>query len=257
VNQPGRAQEPNFGSWRLWDPIVGCEAISPGCAHCWAAAAVQDRASRAGDQGSQAWSALTTPDGTWSGEIRADPDLVRAPLGWDTPRRVVLGSLSDLFHPRVEARTIAALFEVVASSPQITYRMLTKRSKRMLHLGNEGLAFPPNLWIGVSIESDEFTWRAEDLLRLNAALIWVSVEPMLGPVPSLPVAALGCVVCAGEIGQGSRPVDTTWVRDLRDACVLSGVPFRYGGLGDEPGLSEPAGLPVLDGEIWAEVPVAP
>jgi len=225
--------------------------VSPGCDRCWAAAAVRGGAAAAA-------SGLVGVEGGWTGEIRFDERSLATPLRWRKPAWVVLGSLCDLFHPRVAAATIEDVLGVVASTPWLTYRVLTKRTKRMLHLGNEGLQFPPNLWLGVSVESDEFAWRAEDLLRVNAHSTWVSVEPMIGPVPSLAVATLGWVVCAPESGEGARPLEADWVRALRDDCVAEGVPFRYGSLGDcELSAGVPApDLPLLDGVVWDQGPLA-
>jgi protein gp37 len=177
-----------------------------------------------------------------------------APLTWDQPGAVVLGSLCDLFHPRVDPGTIAEVLGVVASTPWLTYRLLTKRAKRMLQLGNEGLVFPSNLWLGVSVESDEFAWRAEDLLRVNTAHTWVAVEPMLGPVPSLTVPSLGWVVCAPETGPDARTLQIDWVRGLRDMCLEAGVPFRYGSLEDHLVDGSPDELPLLDGRVWDQAP---
>jgi protein gp37 len=199
---------------------------------------------------------LTEASGRWTGRIHVDQGSLEAPLGWDGPGWVVLGSLCDLFHPGVDLATIETIFRVVRSTSLLTYRVLTKRAKRLLHLGNEGLAFPDNLWVGVSVESDAFTWRADDLLRVNAPLTWVAVEPILGPVPSLEVGSLGWVVCAAESGSGSRPVDPRWVRDLRDRCLASGVPFRYGSLGDSFEEFGSLELPLLDGRAWDQVPIA-
>ena len=246
--------------WRLWDPVVGCQAVSPGCERCWAAELVGRRGGAVGVDADPA--VLAGPDaasggGRWSGQIRVEAARLNAPLAWGEPGGVVLGSLCDLFHPQVDPATLAAIFEVVASTPWLTYRLLTKRSKRLLHLGNEGLGFPANLWIGVSVESDEYAWRAEDLLRVNASHVWVAVEPMLGPVPSLAVPALGWVVCAAESGDGARPLEPDWVRPLRDACVSADVPFRYGSLGDHPAEGEPSRPPLLDGRVWDEAPFAP
>jgi protein gp37 len=186
-----------------------------------------------------------------------DEEAIGDPLRWHEPCGVVLGSQSDLFHPQVSATVLSSIFEVVAATPHLTYLLLTKRSKRMLHLGNEGLPFPANLWIGVSVERDDFTWRAEDLLRLNASSTWVAIEPMLGPVPSLPVAGLGWVVCAPESGPQARPLDPAWVRQVRDLCMGAGVPFYFGDV--ETGQRTPhpsVEMPFLDGRLWAETPFA-
>jgi protein gp37 len=200
---------------------------------------------------------LTGAGGRWTGQIHVDRSSLEAPLGWDSPGWVVLGSLCDLFHPGVDSATIETIFRVVRATPLLTYRVLTKRAKRLLHLGNEGLGFPANLWVGVSIENDLFTWRADDLLRVNAAFTWVAVEPILGAVPSLDVGSFGWVVCAAESGPWARPVDPRWVRDLRDRCLASGVPFRYGSLGDSLWDTRSVELPLLDGTAWDQVPIAP
>jgi protein gp37 len=191
--------------------------------------------------------------------VITDAGSLSAPLGWDVPGWVVLGSLCDLFHSRVSDDTISEVMNVIAATPRLTYRLLTKRSKRLLHLGNEGLVFPPNLWLGVSIESDDYTWRAEDLLRVNAHASWVAVEPLLGPVPSLPLAGLGWVVCAPESGVGARTFEEDWVRALRDACTDAGVPFRYGSLDNQDAElhGHRPGLPLLDGALWDETPHVP
>lgn len=190
----------------------------------------------------ESWDPLAGP-----GDDRVDP------AQWAEPRLVGVADRPDLFGPAVPLAVIEAVVGTIEATPRHVYLVLTTRAKRLLALGNEGLRFPPNMWVGVRVGSDEDVWRAEDLLRCNTPRAWVAAEPLRGPVPSLPVEMLSWVLCGPGPGDDDAAFELSWARDLRDRCVAAGVPFRY----QTPG---PGGRPVpaeLDGRVWDHRPAGP
>lgn len=237
-----------------WNPIVGCSRVSPGCDRCYAIG-VAHRGMSPQHRG------LTVrPEGgrvDWNGEINVAEPVMDKPLRWKRPRRIFVNSLSDLFHPEVSDETIARVFDVMARAPQHTFQVLTKRPQRMkqwvdgcapteafvTHNGRKPskggiiVGHPdrwplPNVWLGTSIESDKYTFRANYLRDTPAAVRWISAEPLLGPLPSLDLTDIDWVVVGGESGAGSRPMHPDWARDLRDRCVDAGVPYLFKQWGD-------------------------
>jgi protein gp37 len=178
------------------------------------------------------------------------PETLRLPSTWRSPRLVFVNSMSDLFHPKVSASYVKEVFQVMEATPRHTFQLLTKRSKRLLALAGD-LPWPSNLWMGVSVESDEYSFRAEHLRQVPAAVRFVSAEPLLGRLTSLGLTDIDWLIAGGESGTGARPVDTTWVRDLRDRCNASGVAFFFKQWG---GRTPKAGGRLLDGRTWDEFP---
>lgn len=175
------------------------------------------------------------------------------PLRWRAPRTVFVDSMSDLFHPGVTEEFIARVFAVMAATPQHTYQVLTKRSRRLAQLALE-LPWPSNVWIGTSIESDRYSYRAVHLRTVEAAAVrFLSLEPLLEPLRSLDLTGVDWVIVGGESGRGHRPIDVSWVRDLRDRCVDAGVAFFFKQHG---GRTPKSGGRDLDGRTWDEMPVA-
>lgn len=146
-------------------------------------------------------------------------------------------------------RTLA----VMRRTPQHTYQVLTKRSKRLAALAGR-VHWPPNLWLGVSVENDRYTFRARHLATVTAAVRFLSLEPLLGPLPSLDLDRIGWVIVGGESGPGHRPMDVAWVREIRDRCVAADVPFFFKQWG---GRTPKAGGRELDGRTWDQMPLAP
>lgn len=228
-----------------WNPAVGCSKVSPGCDHCYAAG-VASRGMQSAHRG-------LAVRGEWTGEVRILPDRLDTPLAWHRPRRVFVGSMTDLFHPDVPASFIEAVFGVMAAASRHTFQVLTKRPQRMAELlthwdadrlaavaavavgedparGTELFPFSwplPNVWIGTSIESDRYAWRAERLRATPAAVRFLSCEPLLGPLPSLDLTGIDWVIAGGESGHGARPMHPDWVRDLCDRCTTAGIPFLF------------------------------
>lgn len=182
----------------------------------------------------------SAPERTWDPLDTDGPD----PADWSEPVVVRVGGPTDLFDPAVDTPTIERVVAAMAATPRHSYLVLTERVKRLLALGNEGLPFPKNVWVGVPVHDDADVWRAEDLLRCNTPRAWVAAEPIEGPVPSLPVEMFAWVTCGTPAGAPPAALDAA--RDVRDRCRRAGVPFRYRTrAGDGPW--EPA---ELDGVVW-------
>ena len=173
------------------------------------------------------------------------------PRTWANPRMVFVNSMSDLFHEHVPIEFIREVFAVISSTPQHTYQLLTKRSRRMSMLA-DALEWPDNLWMGVSIENDQYAYRARHLRTVAAAVRFLSVEPLLAPVPRLALDDIDWVIVGGESGARARPLEIGWVRDVRDRCRDAGVAFFFKQWG---GRTPKAGGRLLDGRTWDEMPV--
>jgi protein gp37 len=172
------------------------------------------------------------------------------PRRWSSDRVIFVNSMSDLFHEKVPLEYILKVFEVMAETPQHTYQVLTKRSKRLATLGGQ-IEWPRNVWMGVSIESARYAFRARHLREVDAAVRFLSLEPLLGPLPNLNLEGIGWVIAGGESGPGARPMDPAWPRSIRDGCVEAGVPFFFKQWG---GRTPKAGGRELDGRLWDELP---
>jgi protein gp37 len=204
-----------------WNPAVGCEHISPGCDNCYAAG-VASRQMQPAHEG-------LTIGRKWNGDVRTLPDRLSEPRHWRKPRRVFVGSMTDLFHRDVPDRFLLGVWATMAEAPQHTFQILTKRPQRMssfvADLPEWGQTLP-NVWLGTSIESDRYAWRADHLRATPAAVRFLSLEPLLGPLPSLDLTGVDWVIVGGESGAGARPMHPDWVRDLRDRCLAECVACR-------------------------------
>jgi protein gp37 len=228
-----------------WNPVTGCDTISPGCDHCYA----RTLARRLKAMGNPKYQADGNPVTSGPGfAVTCHPGALAVPYRWRAPRLVFVNSMSDLFHARVPAAFIRDVFAVMAGTPQHTYQVLTKRPRRAADLG---LPWPPNIWLGVSIESDRYDWRAQTLADTPAAVRFISAEPLLGPLGHLDLHRIGWVIAGGEYGHGYRPPDPAWFRGLRDRCTAAAVPFFFKQWG---GPTPKAGGRVLDGRTWDQMP---
>jgi protein gp37 len=223
-----------------WNPVTGCAKVSPGCKHCYA----ERLAARL-----QAMGNVRYANGF---ALTLHPDQIELPLRWRRPRRVFVNSMSDLFHESVPESYIRQVFDVMARAPWHVFQILTKRSDRMAELADD-LPWPPNVWQGVSVENADYLWRIEDLLKVRAAVRFLSVEPLLGPIPCLPLAGIDWVIVGGESGGGRRPVHPDWVRMIRDQCLDRHVPFFFKQWG---GRTPKSGGRMLDGRVWDAMPSA-
>lgn len=215
-----------------WNPVTGCDSVSPGCNHCYA----MTMAKRLKAMGQPRYQRDGDPRTSGPGfGVTLHEDVLGLPLRWRRPRRVFVNSMSDLFHPDVPDSFIGGVFDVMARSPQHTFQILTKRPQRMERLLSVWYAagvwrrhdmlwcgpveFPlPNVWLGTSIESNRYVFRADHLRRTPAAVRFVSAEPLLGPLDELDLTGIDWLIVGGESGPGARPMHPAWVRDLLDRC---------------------------------------
>jgi protein gp37 len=230
-----------------WNPTTGCDKISAGCDNCYALAL----AKRLKAMGSAKYQADGDPRTSGPGfGVTVHEDVLTAPLRWRSPRVVFVNSMSDLFHARVPTAFVARVFEVMAATPQHTYQVLTKRATRLRRLAPD-LPWPANVWIGVSVEDHDAAGRVDELRQVPAAVRFLSCEPLLGPLDGLDLTGIGWVIAGGESGPGARPVDPSWVTQLRDGCLAGRTPFFFKQWG---GRSPKAGGRLLDGRTWDEMP---
>jgi protein gp37 len=212
---------------RTWNPTVGCTAVSPGCEGCYAAAT----AHRGLTEAHRGLTVHTEGRTEWTGEVRCLPERLDIPLRETKPARWFVDSMSDLFHPVVSDEFISQVFDVMAQAHWHTFQLLTKRPQRMAQMlsrwDDRGSGPLPNLWVGTSIESDRFMWRANHLRGTPAAVRFLSLEPLIGPVPSLDLTGIDWVIVGGESGRRARPMHPDWVREIRDRCGDAGVAFFF------------------------------
>ena len=183
-------------------------------------------------------------------DVTVHESALDEPLRWRQPRLVFVNSMSDLFHPSVPVSFIEAVFAVMNRASRHTFQILTKRPDRVARL--DALArWTPNIWLGVSIESERWLGRRELLLTTGAQTKFLSLEPLLGPLPGLDLAGIDWVIAGGESGPGARPMQAEWVRGIRDACVRSNVPFFFKQWG---GVFKKRTGRMLDGQTWDQMP---
>lgn len=212
---------------KTWNPVTGCDRVSPGCDNCYALTL----AGRLKAMGSKRYQNDGDPRTSGPGfGLTLHPDRLSEPLVWQKPKRVFVNSMSDLFHPKVPWRFIAEVWEVMGLAERHQFQILTKRPQRMselLRLNPPRFPVLPNVWLGTSIESNRYAFRANHLRKTPAAVRFLSIEPLLGPVDSLNLEGIDWVIVGGESGPGARPMHPDWVREIRDRCQKAGVPFFF------------------------------
>ena len=224
-----------------WNPVTGCTKVSPGCKHCYA------------ETFAERWRG--TPDHPYEQgfDLRLWPERLELPLSWKKPRTIFVNSMSDLFHEKVPLEFIQRVFHTMEKASWHTFQILTKRSERMAELAPD-LNWPKNVWMGVSIENEDYQWRADHLRKVPAAVRFLSLEPLLGPISDLNLSGIHWVIVGGESGPGARPIESEWVRDIRKMCRRDRVPFFFKQWG---GVQKKKNGRVLDGKTWDGVPKKP
>jgi len=243
-----------------WNPVAGCTAVSPGCLNCYAARmALRLEACSAGRGASgcvkYVGTAKRARDGrpVFTGKINTDEKALDLPRSWRRPRRVFVNSMSDLFHEGVPLEFIRRVFTVMQECPRHDFQVLTKRPERAVALANE-LPWPANVWMGTSVESAVYTHRIDSLRSIErAAIRFLSCEPLLGPIPKLPLKDIDWVIVGGESGPGSRPMERVWVEQIRDRCVGEGVAFFFKQWG---GVQKSKTGRRLQDQEWSQMPVS-
>ncbi|MFB7618110.1 DUF5131 family protein [Kitasatospora sp. NPDC056181] len=230
-----------------WNPTTGCDRVSAGCDNCYALTL----AKRLKAMGAAKYQVDGDPRTSGPGfALTTHRDALDVPRHWKSPRMVFVNSMSDLFHARVPLAFVRDVFQVIAETPQHTYQLLTKRSVRLRRV-TERLDWPRNLWVGVSVENAEHLSRVDDLRAVPAAVRFLSLEPLLGPLPGLQLDGVGWVIAGGESGPGHRPMEPAWVLEIRDVCAAADVPFFFKQWG---GRSPKAGGRELQGRTWDDLP---
>jgi len=236
-----------------WNPVAGCTPISPGCLNCYAARMALRLESVGGTTARKyAGTAKRARDGrpVFAGRINLDEDALDLPRRWRKGRRVFVNSMSDLFHEKVPADFIRAVFDVMADCPQHEFQVLTKRPERAAAVAAQ-LPWPSNVWMGTSVESAMYTHRIQSLRQIPAAVHFLSCEPLLGPIPKLPLEHIEWVIVGGESGPGARAMEERWVAQIRDRCGEKGVAFFFKQWG---GVQKATTGRVLDKRTWDEMP---
>ena len=221
-----------------WNPVTGCDKVSPGCAHCYA-----ERMARR----LQAMGQANYANGF---DLTLQPKMLEAPLKWRKPRRIFVNSMSDLFHVDVPESFIQAVFDVMGRASWHEYQVLTKRSDRLLELDRH-LPWAPQVWMGVSVENLRFAYRIDHLRQTHAQVKFLSLEPLLGPLPNLDLRGIDWVIVGGESGPRARPMNAGWAMDIRDRCRAAGVAFFFKQWG---GVFKSRTGRNLDGRTWDDMP---
>jgi protein gp37 len=221
-----------------WNPVTGCDKISPGCKHCYA------------ERMAKRLHAMGQPNYRNGFRLTLQPQAVELPLTWRTPRTVFVNSMSDLFHKDVSLEFIQRVFDVMARASWHRFQVLTKRADRLAELSSH-LTWASNVWMGVSVESDEYTSRIDHLRTTGAATKFLSLEPLLGPLPNLNLRGIDWVIVGGESGPKARPMRPEWVADLREQCVSARVAFFFKQWG---GVQKSRTGRLLEGRTWDEMP---
>jgi protein gp37 len=210
-----------------WNPIAGCAVLSPGCTNCYA----MRMAARLQAMGMAKYSGTTRKSGkrhVWTGRVNIDTAALSAPLAWKRPQRIFVNSMSDLFQDRADEAFIREIWSVMQRAHWHSFQVLTKRPERMLDVLSKR-EFPtlPNVWLGTSVESEDYLGRIDILRRVPAYIRFVSFEPLLGPIVEPYLAGIHWAIVGGESGPGARPMQAAWAESLRDACERQGVAFFF------------------------------
>jgi len=227
-----------------WNPVTGCEKVSPGCAHCYA------------ETFAERFRGVPNHPYEQGFDLKLWPDRLALPLQWKRPRMIFVNSMSDLFHADVPDDYIQRVFDVMDRASWHTFQVLTKRPERAASM-RESLPWPTNVWLGASVENQRFTTRLEPLRRTGAHVKFLSCEPLLGAL-HMNLDSIDWVIVGGESGPGARPMRADWAREIRRQCEDQNVAFffKQWGAHDERGvrMSKKAAGRVLDGRTWDAMP---
>lgn len=223
-----------------WNPVTGCTKISPGCKNCYA-----ERLSRR-------LHAMGNPRYKNGFKLTLHPDQLTLPLRWKQPRTIFVNSMSDLFHEHVPEEYILKVFETMSLASWHVFQVLTKRAKRLAEIAPR-LKWPSNVWQGVSVENSDYAWRVDYLRQVQSEVRFLSIEPLLGPIPKLSLEGIHWVIVGGESGPGHRPVKKEWITEIRNQCQAARVDFFFKQWG---GHTPKAGGRRLEGRTWNQMPEA-
>jgi protein gp37 len=224
-----------------WNPVTGCNKVSPGCKNCYA----EKMSLRL-----QAMGQANYKDGF---KLTLQPHMLSRPLEWKSPKLIFVNSMSDLFHKDVPLKYLKQVFDVMNQASWHQFQVLTKRSKRLAELSDQ-LNWTKNIWMGVSVESNVYKSRIDDLRSSNAHIKFISAEPLLGPVEKMNLKGIDWVIAGGESGPGAREVEEEWITDIKNQCVRARVPFFFKQWG---GVRKSRTGRLLNGRTWDQFPSSP
>lgn len=222
-----------------WNPVTGCSKVSTGCKHCYA------------ERMAERLQAMGQANYINGFDVTMQPHMLDLPLHWKKPQTVFVNSMSDLFHEDAPLTYIKKVFDVMRRAHWHRFQVLTKRSERLAELDLK-LTWMPNIWMGVSVETEQYRTRIDDLRDTGAHVKFLSLEPLLGPLPNLNLDGINWVIVGGESGPKARPMSDCWVTDLRDQCTTANVPFFFKQWG---GTQKKKNGRILDGRTWDELPL--
>ena len=221
-----------------WNPITGCDKVSPGCEHCYA----ERMARRLKAMGVKKYRDGFKPT--------IHPDVLEAPAKWRKSQMIFVNSMSDLFHDDIQFEFVQQMFDVMERCPHHTFQVLTKRSKKLARF-HKKLPWPDHIWMGVTVEHKDYIYRINDLRKTNAHVKFLSLEPLLGPLYNLDLSGIDWVVVGGESGPGARPMDKEWAIDLCGQCEDQNVPFFFKQWG---GVNKKKNGRLLNGKFYNNMP---
>jgi protein gp37 len=237
-----------------WNPIAGCALVSPGCTNCYA----MRMAARLQAMGLEKYAGTTRKSGrrhVWTGRINVDVGSIAAPFNWRKPKRIFVNSMSDLFQDGVEADLVHRIWGVMERAHWHTFQILTKRPARMAEILSQPI-FPmlPNVWLGTSVENEDYLGRIDELRSVPALVRFISFEPLLGPIAAPDLTGVQWAIVGGESGPRARQMQRCWVDQLRASCERQGVAFFFKQWG---GKRKKSAGRLLDGRTWDEYPAVP
>jgi protein gp37 len=221
-----------------WNPITGCNKVSPGCKHCYA------------ERMALRLQAMGQPNYANGFKLTMHDHALEIPLHWKTPQTIFVNSMSDLFHKDVPLEFIQRVFAVMHQANWHRFQVLTKRSERLLELAPQ-LTWTSNIWMGVSVENADYTYRIDHLRQTGAQIKFLSLEPLLGALSNINLEGIDWVIAGGESGPGARPMNPSWVTEIRDQCLAAEVPFFFKQWG---GTNKKRNGRLLEGRTWDEMP---
>lgn len=224
-----------------WNPVTGCDKISPGCKFCYA------------ERLAFRLKAMGQANYRNGFDLTLQPTMLEKPLSWKKPQVIFVNSMSDLFHKDIPEYYIQQVFDVMRRAHWHQFQVLTKRADRLEEL-SPSIDWPSNVWMGVSVESEKYLTRIDHLRRTGAKTKFLSLEPLIGPLPNMNLEGMHWAIVGGESGPGCRPMSEVWVLDIRDQCKKAKVPFffkQWGGVNKKRTGRE------LEGKTWDEMPERP
>ncbi len=221
-----------------WNPLTGCTKVSLGCKHCYA------------ERMAKRLQAMGQPNYANGFKLTLHPQVLEIPLGWKKPQMIFVNSMSDLFHKDVPVDFIQQVFDVMRRADWHRFQVLTKRAERLLELDSQ-IEWPSNVWMGVSVENQDYKYRIDLLRQTHARIKFLSLEPLLGPLSRLNLKDINWVIVGGESGPGARPLLEEWVIDIRDQCKAKQVPFFFKQWG---GVQKKRAGRLLQGETYNQMP---